>query len=183
MPSSPEIMINLLEVDKKRLERRKFTYIVIIIIIALLGSASGIYYSALTEYKQQMIANRHLKKELASCQNLNTTMDVMESFKNQVASKRNSVSAIEIQKISYTAIMEEIARAVPARVKLTGAEITQVGIIINGYSPNHENVASFLSGLRNSSFFNEVRLVSSELDNESGEVRFVIENSWGVGIR
>jgi Tfp pilus assembly protein PilN len=179
MSTPPEIMINLLEVDKKRLERQKFAYITIVIIIALLGSASGIYFSAFNEYKQQMITNRQLKSQLASYHNLTTALDVVEKFQNQVASKRNSVSAIESQKISYTAIMEEIARAVPTRVKLIGVEMTQVGIIINGYSPDHENVAKFLSGLRNTSFFYEVRLVFSELDKESGEVRFVIENSWG----
>lgn len=183
MSTPPEIMINLLEVDKKQLERQKIAYIGIIIIIAFLGSISGIYYSAYKEYKQQVTTNRQLKSELASYQNLNTALDAMETFRNQVSSKRNMVSAVESKKISYTEIMEDIARVVPARVKLTDVEIRQDGIVINGYSPDHRDVAVLLSGLREAYFFNEVCLVSCELDKESGEVKFMIENDWGVGIR
>ena len=111
MSTPPEIMINLLEVDKKQLERQKIAYIGIIIIIAFLGSISGIYYSAYKEYKQQVTTNRQLKSELASYQNLNTALDAMETFRNQVSSKRNMVSAVESKKISYTEIMEDIARS------------------------------------------------------------------------
>lgn len=180
MAAPPGIRINLLEVDKKQLERQKFTYIAIIIIIAMLGSTAGIYYSAFNGYKQQIITNHQLKSQLAGYQDINTALDVMGTFKNQVDNKRRSVSAVEGQKIFVTAIMEEIGRAVPAQVKLISTEIGRDKVIINGYSPDHKNVAALLSGLRESSFFNEVRMVSSEMDKESGEVKFVIENDWGV---
>lgn len=182
--AAPEpIMINLLEVDPGWGRRQKNRIISAIVIIALLGGLGGVYYSAFSGYKQEQAINKELKAKIAQFYKLQAVLQASETFNKNLAAKQSSVAEVEVRTISYVTILEEIAAAVPSQVLVTKMEIVPHNIRISGYAPDHRELATFLSGLRESHVFKEVQLFSSEKESDNGEVNFVIEGDWEVGSR
>lgn len=181
MSPTPEILINLLEVDKTHLKRQRKIIAACVMIIALLGSMAGVYYTSFRQLSEQQALNKDLKVQIEKNQKLSVYMKANEELKNQLALKQNTVAAVQDMQVSYLDTIEEIARVVPGKMLLTETEIVAGKITIKGYSPNHREVASFLAGLRENPVFKDVQLVSSQTEEEvteGAEVKFAIEMDW-----
>lgn len=183
MAAPEQIMINLLKVDHGRGRRQKKGIISVIVIVALLGSLGGAYYSAFMGYLQEQAINKELKVKKAQFHKLQAALQDSETFNKNLAVKHSMVAEVEDRSISYVTILEEIAAALPDRVLVTKMEIVPDHIRISGNTPDQLDLATFLSGLRESYIFKEVQLFSSEKGNDSGEVSYVIEVDWKVGRR
>lgn len=175
-----EIIINLMEVDQSQVRRKKYALTSIILIIAIVGILAGAYFSAFSAYREQQVLNNELKVQMARYHKLQVALRDSETIKKQVSVKSNTVAEIEALQISYTRILKEISLALAPGVLVTNTRIAPEKISISGFSANHNEVARFLSGLRESHIFKEVRVVSSEADAESAENKFTIESDWGV---
>jgi Tfp pilus assembly protein PilN len=175
-----EIIINLIEVDQSQVRRKRYALTSIILIIAIVGVLAGAYFSAFSAYREQQLLNKELKVQMARYDKLQEALRESETIKKQVSVKSDTVAQIEALQISYTRILKEISGAQPHGVIVTNTIIAPEKISISGFSANHHEVARFLSGLRESPIFKEVRVVSSEVDAEGAENIFTIESGWGV---
>lgn len=178
-----EIMINLMEVDRSQVRRKKFALTSVILVIAMVGILAGAYFSAFSAYLEQQALNKELKVQMARYHKLQAALKESETIKKQLSVKSNTVAEIEALQISYIRILKEISLALPPGILVINTRIAPERISISGFSANHNEVARFLSGLRESPIFKEVRVVSSEADTESAENKFTIESDWGVESR
>jgi type IV pilus assembly protein PilN len=177
------IIINLLETDRSRSRKKKLGAVALLLIMVMGGILAGLYYSALNACQEQQALNRELKIRMAEYRKLQLSLKDSEAIKQQIKVKSDTVAEIEDCRISSTEILQEIADVLPSGVLVTKTRITPDSISMSGLSPDHSEVARFISGLRASPRFKEVRVVASEAGAVSSETEFVVEIDWGVKSR
>ncbi len=103
----------------------------------------------------------------------------VDQFQQKKAILENKVLVIEQLRLAQKSpvhMLEEISKALPDFVWLTGMDETQGAVRFNGQSNTLAAVADFISGLQRSGWFPQVDLVSSQ--DQENIVNFVVSGTF-----
>ncbi|MEN6351364.1 MAG: PilN domain-containing protein [Syntrophomonas sp.] len=178
MKHSQAIHINLLQCEDER-KRRLLVSLAMFLFLALMAGTMGYFISSA---HQQVMAlreqNSQLRSDLGRCRSEQARLKYERDMLKGIDERREIVKAIQKIKISGVQIMGEIEKSMPQGMVMIAVDIEKEKITANGYAPQHQDVAYFLSGLRRSSLFKDVMLASSKLDEDTNEVEFSVEMGW-----
>lgn len=179
-PPKP-ICINLLV--KEQQPRRQFLASAIIGLLLLAWAAGFWYWHGCQQKEMQALRsiNSELKAELGRYKNEQLELQFNRKLGSQIEAKAERVNKLRQVQIRCADIYEEIAQVVPDGLLLTGIEINKQKVLINGYAPDYEELAAFISGLRKSPLLQNVMLISSNIDEGSEELYFRVEMGWEAG--
>lgn len=179
-PAKP-IYINLL-VREQQMGRRFPTSAIVYLLLVVL--AIGLW--CLHGYQQQDLrtlrsSNSKLKNELGQYQDERLELQSFQKLRSQIQDKQNRVDQVRRAQIRCVEVYEEIEHVLPDGLVLIGIEINKEKVLINGYAADYQELAAFTSGLRKSRLLQNVVLISSKIDEDSGEVSFKVEMEWEAG--
>lgn len=175
-----ELRINLLQ-TKKRVQVPKMWGLVIVLLVLISTLFSYYFLLQSREISSQQIENMRLKAEIKRYENEIVVLKPMQAMEQKITFKSEEVAAIEKTKISYADVINELDRVKPTQIIIVGAEITPTRLIANGFSPDHSNVSRMVEGIKSSPIFTTVILLSSEMNENTNEVKFTLEIEWGAG--
>lgn len=142
------------------------------------GTMTGIYYME----KKALAAQKQINAELMVQANENKlaqdSLATQKKLAQVLNQKKSNVEKLEKAKQSYIDLLTEINLAVPSSIILTGIEITNAEINLSGFSPDQNQVAVLLSGLRKSQYFENAGSIDSSWDEETGEGKFTVKMRW-----
>jgi len=171
-----KIKINLLERDEKRTKRVITTFL---IFFAVFGGGMGYFYnSALIDFAEQQKMNSELKAIVEKDKEARDIFKSYQELQQELQEKKKIVEKIADIQVSYVDVLGEIEQAIPDGVIIKEIDIQTVTAALNGYAHDHSDVAKFLSGLRRSPVFNDILVVSSDLDESSDTIVFSIKVGW-----
>jgi len=172
------IKINLLNKQDSHDTRLIFISLLTAVLLVFLGVLSGAYFME----KKALAEQKRINAELMVQANENKLTQESLADQRKLAEllnlKKANIKKLEKARQSFSEILNEINLALPRQVVLTAIDITNTTIKISGFSPDQEQVAVLLSGLRKSKYFEEVRAVESSLDEKNQECKFSIEMLW-----
>lgn len=172
------IKINLLKKQDSPDARLIFIGVLAIVLLIISGILSGVYYME----KKALAEQQKINVELMAQANKNKIAQESLASQKKLAEilnlKKSNIEKLEKAQQSFTEVLNEINLALPGSVVLTAIDITNTTIKISGFSPDQEQVAVLLSGLRKSKYFEHARAVDSSFDEKTGECSFSIEMSW-----
>ncbi|MDD2620499.1 MAG: PilN domain-containing protein [Syntrophomonadaceae bacterium] len=181
MEHSKPIYINLLRRDQKH-SRQIADGMLFCLLLAILGI--GIifhYYSMKVELRLLQESNSALKTELSGYKAEQSGLQSYKELISKVEAKQKSNAKVRESQIKCVEAYEELEHALPEGLVMTNIEINREEMLMNGYVPDYQKLAAFLSGLRKSSPGQNIILLSSNIDKESGEVMFKLEMGWEAG--
>jgi len=179
MAQHKDIVINLLEKDTKKAEKTKNTVLTILLIIILLGGMGYAYMNAGDRLAKVEAENEQLKVKYARPEKVLQQIEANQEHSQMIAAKRSLLEQVQGMQLSCQDALDEIEKALPARVVVIDMLIDEDKISIDGFFQGYEQGASFLSGLRESSMFNNINMSTSIKNGLTGEVKFMIEMDWG----
>jgi hypothetical protein len=177
MPRLAELNINLLP-SKKRV-RISIYWVSVPAFLAFMSAL--IIYLVIAQNRalgSQEVENMRLKAALESCENEMTAYQPVQALEKEMTIKSEEVETIEKTKVSYAEVMNELDKIKPAEIIIVGAEIKPPRVIVNGFSPDHSNVSRMVEGIKASPIFTNVVLLSSEMNENTNEVKYTLEIEW-----
>ena len=164
------IRINLLPVRAaQRKEKLRTQLIVLILCLALVGSACGfLYYQKLSaienindQIKSMEAQNRALKKKLGEVANY-------EKRKKNVQEKLDVLGELKSAKTGPVHLLDELSSSLPDKVWLTQFSENGGAVQLSGYGDTEKTVASFMNRLENSEYYKNVELAVTEQASVGG---------------
>lgn len=173
------IYINLLKKDTTK--RRNLMILTTggLVFILLVSVMVYAYWWEKSQIQSQLALRQQLNEQIDNQQIEYISLQEQVRVKDLLAEKQKKVEIIEAGKKSYLDILLAINKALPKSIVLNSIEINADNVHLNGYAPNHSQVAIFLEFLRQGAFFENVSLITSGYDEKTREGNFVIEMSWG----
>jgi len=177
MPRLAELNINLLP-PKNRVRMSKLwtSVIMALAFLAVLFTCFWMWQSR--ALSTQEVENMRLKADLKSCEDQMTFYQPVQAMEQNSTIKVKELESIEKARVSYTSVINELDRVKPDQIIIVGAEIKPPRVIVHGFSPDHSNVSRMLEGIKASPIFNNVTLLSSEMNENTSEVQFIMEIEW-----
>lgn len=178
MDRPQQININLLE----RRERIQ-AHIVYLGLGMLLTAAilvwSGNYYVGHSRVIIQLQAeNADLNNQLASNSQENVLLAFNQDNETKRIVKKQTVKSLELRRVSYTELINEIDRVIPPSITMVGFDAKGNRVILTGFSPDHTQVARLMEGLKNIACLHNFNIFDSELNEQTNEVKYTIELDW-----
>lgn len=174
MDKPVKLYINLLPPPKRFKVNR--TAGSIILIIALLGILSAsVFIIQEREINRGESENTRLQAILDNYEKEIIPFEPLQAVEQDITQKGEQISAIEKNRLSHLSAINEVDKARPETVTIVTVEIRSAKVVLNGFSPDHLTVSRMLDYLKASSLFNEVTLLTSELNEETNEVHFILE--------
>lgn len=158
------------------------TRVFIILLVSLLGTTMGFYYSkALNEFRLQEAINQSLKSQHAEYINLQKALEKQLELENKLKTKAKHVEELSKNSPLLSKAFSEIEAAVTPNTQLLELEITSDKVLLTGLSSNFTEVAKMLATLEKSEILSNTGLISSReiLDNI---VIFEIETVWEANV-
>jgi|GEM_PF-5975267 len=176
MERTRSITINLLQKHDEKGINDYLPLIITTLLLAVVGIGLG-YFVTTSQHELAALrkANAQLESEAA---NYNLGPSWIKEIQDDIEKRSNIKQQLEKQKISYVAVAGEIEKIVPRDMVITGVDMKDGKVVINGYAQHHNDVACFLSGLSQSTQLNKVLLTSSTLNESRNVVEFTVETSW-----
>lgn len=182
MEGPVQLNINLLPTPtRNKVITRWVGGIVIIALLALLGD--WIYITQSRQLHKQQVENLYLQAALKEYETEMTDYKSIQVMEEELAIRRNTITALEQTRRSYTEALGEIDRLKPETITIIGVEITPQKVVVNGYSPDHSSVSRMLEGIKTSPVFGGVAILSSEMNENTREVKFNLEMEWGAAFQ
>jgi Tfp pilus assembly protein PilN len=178
MKTPTEININLLE-PQPWVQPRMFYWGLLISALAVMVIIVG--YLFILQNRQltdQQAINTKLKAETKNHEKDMNIFKPIEEMSKEMASRGQKVEALEKMRVSYLEVITEIDKVVPANIMMAGIDIKAQTVIMNGFSPDHSQVARLLEGLKASPRFKNVAVLSSQIDEKTNEAKFTVEMDW-----
>ncbi|MDD3364779.1 MAG: PilN domain-containing protein [Syntrophomonas sp.] len=175
MQNLVQININLLEqaaVNKLRLLYWGFGFMIMAIIVSVAGYS---YMSLNEELNNQKIVNADFKLEVKKYNAEILGLKPIQELEKEMARKSQEVDEIEKEQVSFSNLITEIDKVIPPKVVIVGVEIKAQKVVVTGFSPDHSQVARLLEGLKGSSRFKNMTVLSSKMDEKIDEAKFTME--------
>jgi type IV pilus assembly protein PilN len=168
------IKINLLEVEKERRVKAAGaggipTSLLAIVILGGTAAAFGIFYftktSKLAELEKDVEQKRLRKKELEP---YIRRVDELEKRRDDLAKKNHAIEELRSQRTIPVHIMDEVSRAVPEYLWLTGLSIKGNSLDIEGETLQEQAIPTLMKNLTASEFIGQTRLIETHQKATTG---------------
>lgn len=158
------------------------TWGAVMLIMLLLGTVSaGVFIAQKQEINKQESENIRLQASLTNYKNAMVSFAAMQIREQKIAAKGERITAIEEKRLSYSALLNEIDQAGLAPLTIVAVEVKGPRTVVSGFSPDHSTVSRMLETITGDSIFKDVISLSSELNEETNEVNFILEIEWEAG--
>jgi Tfp pilus assembly protein PilN len=147
--------------------------IIFLAIMAVLFTYLFIFQSR--ELNSEQDENANLKTAINSCENEMTGYQPIQALEQEMLIKSDEVAALNKNRVSYAGVMNELDKVSPPPIIIVEAEITPPKLTVNGFSPDYGNLIKMLEGIEVSPIFTRVALLSSEINENTNEVKFTLE--------
>lgn len=172
-----KLNINLLQ-PKNRIQVSKMWSLVIMILVILVILFNYYYLLQTRAITSHQAENTRLKMDIKSYESDIAVFKPVQALEQEIIIKSERVAAIERTKVSFADVMNELERIKPSAIIIVGAEIKPPLLMVNGFSPDYINVSQMLEGIKSSQIFNKVALLSSDMNENTNEVKFTVEIEW-----
>lgn len=179
-PAKP-IYINLLVKEQQPGRHFPASAIISLLLLALAVGLWCWHGCQQKEMRALQSINSELKAELGRYKDEQLELQFNRNLRSQIEAKEERVNKLLQVQIHCVDVYEEIAHVLPDGLLLIGIEINKQKVMINGCAPDYEELAAFVSGLRKSPLLQNVMLISSNTDEDSGELYFKMEMGWEAG--
>jgi len=177
MPRLVELNINLLQAKTRAGMSQRWASV--LIFLALMAALfSYLLISQSREIGSQQVENMRLRAAIKSCENEMMGYKPMQALEQEMSMKSKEVAAIEKTRVSYADVFNELDKVKPPQIIIVGAEIRPKRMAANGFSPYYSNISRMLEGIKASPIFTNVALLSSEMNENTNEVKFTLEIEW-----
>ncbi len=178
--SKAQININLL-VPKEPHNTRLLYWGTGFIIMAIIGGLIGFAYTSLIkELNHQKVVNTELKSVLNKYNNEIVRQKPIRDLQIELARQSQAVADIQKEQVSYSSLITALDEVKPPELLVVGLDIKAPKIVMNGFSPDHSQIARLMEGLQRDLGFDHVEVLTSVTDEESGEAKFTLELAWEV---
>jgi Tfp pilus assembly protein PilN len=175
---SQQIYINLLKRnttrDKLLLELLIFSLVSAFLVVGMFYS----YFFRLDQLAQEKSINNRLSKELLKYSASKNDLNYINKLGSELTAKKQVIKQIEGQGLPLTSILTTVEKAMPTDVTLISMDIKNNKIQETGYAPDYFQVAQLIAGLKQDTRFTSVDLVSANVDEEAGKIKFIVDMIW-----
>ncbi|MEN6326260.1 MAG: PilN domain-containing protein [Syntrophomonas sp.] len=179
-PAKP-IYINLLVREQQPGRRFPTSAVIPLLLVALTIGIWCWHGYQQKELRALRALNSELKAELGQYKGERPELQSLQNLRSQIEDKQERVDQVRQAQIRCTEVYAEIEHVLPNGLVLTGIEINEEKVLISGYALDYQEMAAFISGLRKSRLLQNVILISSNIDEDGGEVYFQVEMGWEAG--
>ena len=172
-----EFRINLLQ-PKTRVQLPKMWSLVIMLLALITILFSYYFILQSREMSSQQDENIRLKAEIQSYNNKIMAFKPLQAMEQQITVKSEEVAVLEKAQVSYADVINELDRVKTSEIIIASVEITPPRLVVNGFSPDHSNVSLMVEGIKSSPIFTKVDLLSSDINENTNEVKFILEIEW-----
>jgi type IV pilus assembly protein PilN len=164
------IKINLLatrEVKKKD----TFQQQILLFVMCILLGVGGIAYVQINinkKIKAVETENENVKKELDSLKKEVGDLNEYKKKTEDLESKRNIITTLEIGRNGPVHLMDEFSQAMPQATWIDEFTLKGDALTVKGYASDNETIAAFMMNLSNRPYFTAVNLVRSEKTTSGG---------------
>jgi Fimbrial assembly protein (PilN). len=123
----------------------------------------------------QQAENKNLKAALESSRSKEEFYKSLQTLDQAMNARNKAIQAITENKLSYVEVINQIDRFTLEPLMIVGIEINPQRVILNGYSPRYSDISRLLDGLKASPGFDDVALLSSDMNEAEGEIKFTLE--------
>ena len=177
MPRLFELNINLLPA-KTRVRMSKKWALMLIFLVLMAALFTYLSISQSREIGSQQVENVRLRAAIKSCENEMRGYKPMQAMEQEMIMKSEEVAAIEKTRVSYADILNELDQVKPPQIIIVGAEISPTRMVVNGFSPYYSNISQMLEGIKASPIFTNVALLSSDMNENTNEIKFTLDLEW-----
>ncbi len=177
MPRLVELNINLLPAKTRVRMSQKWSSVLIFLVL-MAALFTYLLISQSREISSQQNENMRLRDAIKRCENEMMGYEPMQAMEQEMIMKSEEVAAIEKTRLSYADVFNELDQVKPPQIIIVGAEISPPRMVVNGFSPDHSNVNRMVEGIKASPIFTNVALLSSEMNENTNEVKFTLEIEW-----
>lgn len=175
---SKKIKINL-STQPRRNSKLIITRVLVIVLVGLIGSGMGFYYSkAKNELRDLEAINMNLIAKNAPYEDLQENLEKQLNLEKEFKAKAKHVEELTQTTPMLSKAFSEIEGAVTPDVQVIDLEITRDKVLITGLSTDFTEVAKTLAALRESEIITNAGLISSQKVIDSNVVFFEIETMW-----
>ncbi len=179
-PAKP-IYINLLVREQQASRRFPTSAIIPLVLVVLTIGLWCLHGYQQKELRALRSLNSEMKAELDQYKDERFELQSFQNLRSQIEDKQEQVNKVRQAQIHCVEAFEEIEHVLPDGLVLTGIEINKGKVLINGYASDYQEMAAFISGLRKSRLLQNIMFISSNIDEDSGEVCFKAEMGWEAG--
>lgn len=178
-----EIKINLTTNQNK--QNTIFTTPVIIILAFLIVATSlGITYGlASEELRHQQMINNKLKIKSEEIKAINNGLSQKQELARMLNTKEKLVKELSKEIPILSKAFTEVESAITPDSMLLNLVINYEKIEITGIATNHAEIAYIIANIRESKYFINTKLVSTQVMSHSEKLMFHIETYWEVPIK
>lgn len=165
--------INLLPWRELRRKEQQRQFISIaagaVILMGMVLVYVHLHMGALIEDQNQR--NKFLQDEIAKVEQKITEIRTLEAKKQQLLARMDVIQQLQTRRPEIVHIFDEVVRAVPAGMYLTGISQTGSSIIIEGAAQSNARISALMRNLDGSNWFNDPKLDVIEADARGEQAR------------
>lgn len=164
------IKINLLATREVK-KRDTFQQQVLLFVLCLLLGVGGIAYVHINvnkKLKTVQTENENVKKELDSLRKEVGDLNEYKKKTEDLESKRNIITTLEIGRNGPVHLMDEFSQAMPQAIWIDEFTLKGDALTVKGFASDNETIATFMMNLTNRPYFTAVNLVRSEKTTSGG---------------
>lgn len=174
MEKPAELNINLLS-SRKRIRVPKHMVWAAGLFALLFLIFACIYIAQHRITVKQQAENKNLKAVLESSRSEEKSYEPQQSLDQVMSARNKEIQALTKCKISYAEVIKQIDRFTLEPLMIIGVEINPQRVILNGYSPRYNDISRLLDSIKASPGFDAVALLSSDMNETEGEIKFTLE--------
>jgi type IV pilus assembly protein PilN len=167
------IKINLLPVratkKKEAVQRHVLVFVAGLVAILVIGGVS--YVAQAKSLGKVQRETSELQKEITGLKTLIGKVDEYRKQKEILERKLGVIGKLEADKTGPVHMLDELASRIPEKLWVESLQEAGGRVTLEGVSINHEVIATFLTRLDESIYFDEVYLVSIEASKDKTDLR------------
>ncbi len=184
MQTARRIEINLLQIDRTQNRKQMMIAAVLLVVIAMTGIMGGMYTVAVKRLAAEKKYNHELKSHLEKYQREAVSTDNIKQAQKRIQEHLLKIEELDKSRVSYIDLLAEIQKAASRGINFNQLSIEDGKISISGKASSRQEVASFLAGLRASSWINNVSSVTASGGREpAAPITFNIQAEWRAAHR
>jgi type IV pilus assembly protein PilN len=149
--------------------------IILLIFLVITAAAVGAYWYKLSSDRDDLDAKRaRLREQRDSLQKYIDQVNELEATRAELKKKIGVIKDLKKSQTGPVRIMDEVSKALPDLVWLTGMQLKGTTMTLNGFALGENAVANYIDNLDGSSFFGEPELKIMSRADAEGRFRFTL---------